>query len=182
NGAGKSTLLKLATGVAFPTSGEVEINGNIAALLELKAGFASDLTGRENIYLKGYILGCTKEEIATMESDIIEFAELGEYIDQPLRTYSSGMKVRLGFAVNVNTNPDILIVDEALSVGDKYFKAKCNNKIRSLVDSGVTVLFVSHSMNAVKEICERVIYLKKGRIVFDGPSKEAIAIYGKSKK
>jgi len=182
NGAGKSTLLKIVTGVTFPTSGEVTVNGTVAALLELTAGFSVEMTGRENIYLKGYILGYSKEEMRQMEDKIIDFAELGEYIDQPLRTYSSGMRTRLGFAINVNSEPDILVVDEALSVGDADFRKKCSAKIKDLVQGGVTVMFVSHSMGSVKELCDRVIYIKAGKVVFDGETEEAINTYKKKKK
>ena len=133
NGAGKSTMLKMITGVAFPTSGEVTVNGRVAALLELTAGFSDEMTGRENIYLKGYLLGLTDEYIRSIEERIIAFAELGDYIDQPVRTYSSGMKMRLGFAVNINTDPEILVVDEALSVGDASFKKKCKEAIAEMV-------------------------------------------------
>ena len=181
NGAGKSTLLKIVTGVTFPTSGEVEVNGTVAALLELTAGFSPEMTGRENIYLKGYILGYSKTEMQQMEDEIIEFAELGEYIDQPLRTYSSGMRMRLGFAINVNSNPQVLVVDEALSVGDAKFRKKCSEKIKDLAATGVTVLFVSHSMNSIKELCSRVLLIKKGELVFDGDVEEAIEKYSEKK-
>lgn len=182
NGAGKSTLLKMITGVTFPTEGEVEVNGKVAALLELTAGFSSEMTGRENIYLKGYVLGLSDKYIAEIEERVIEFAELGDYIDQPVRTYSSGMKMRLGFAINVNIEPDILVIDEALSVGDANFKKKCKNKIKSIIDSGTTVLYVSHSKDGVKEICSRAVYLKKGEIIYDGSVSEATALYEASKK
>lgn len=182
NGAGKSTILKMITGVAFPDSGEITVNGKVAALLELTAGFSMEMTGRENIYLKGYILGLEDSYIKTIEDDIIEFAELGDYIDQPVRTYSSGMKMRLGFAINVNIHPDVLVVDEALAVGDATFKNKCKNKIKEIINSGVTVLYVSHSANSVKEICQRAIFLKKGSVVFDGPTAETLKIYEESKK
>ena len=145
NGAGKSTVLKMITGVTFPDSGEIIVRGKVAALLELTAGFSPDMTGMENIYHKGYLLGLNDNEIKALENDIVAFADLGEYIDQPVRTYSSGMKMRLGFAININIKPDILVIDEALSVGDADFKKKCNNKIKELIGSGVTVLFVSHS-------------------------------------
>jgi len=182
NGAGKSTLLKIVTGVTFPTSGDVDVVGDVAALLELTAGFSAEMTGRENIYLKGYILGYSQEEIQKIEGKIIDFAELGDYIDQPLRTYSSGMRMRLGFAINVNTDPDILVVDEALSVGDAYFRKKCNAKIQELVKAGVTTLFVSHSMSNVKELCSRVLYIKQGKIVFDGNAEKAIETYNEKVK
>lgn len=181
NGAGKSTLLKMITGVTFPTEGEITVHGKVAALLELTAGFSLEMTGRENIYLKGYILGLKDEYIAQIEEKIIDFAQLGDYIDQPVRTYSSGMKMRLGFAINVNIDPDILVVDEALSVGDKKFKKKCKDKINEIIKSGVTVLFVSHSMDGVREICPRAVYLKKGRLIYDGPVDEALKVYAEDK-
>ncbi len=182
NGAGKSTLLKMITGVAFPDEGEIIVNGKVAALLELTAGFSMEMTGRENIYLKGYILGLEDEYIKQIEENIIEFAELGDYIDQPVRTYSSGMKMRLGFAINVNIEPDVLVVDEALAVGDATFKKKCKNKIKEIITAGTTVLYVSHSANSVKEICPRSIFLKKGTIIYDGPTEETLKIYEESKK
>lgn len=177
NGAGKSTILKHITGVAFPSEGEVVVNGKVAALLELTAGFSMEMTGRENIYLKGYILGLTDKEIKRLEERIIDFAELGDYIDQPVRTYSSGMKMRLGFAINVNIEPDVLVIDEALSVGDATFKKKCKQKIADTIKSGVTVLYVSHNAESVKELCSRAIYLKKGQLIFDGNVEEALKVY-----
>ena len=177
NGAGKSTLLKMITGVAFPDEGEIIVNGKVAALLELTAGFSMEMTGRENIYLKGYILGLEDDYIKTIEDNIIEFAELGDYIDQPVRTYSSGMKMRLGFAINVNIEPDILVVDEALAVGDNAFKKKCKAKIKEIINQGVTVLFVSHSAPSVQEICDRSIYLRNGQLIHDGPTGETLNIY-----
>ncbi len=177
NGAGKSTLLKMVTGVTFPTAGSVDVKGKVAALLELTAGFQNDMTGRENIYVKTALLGLTVKEAHEIESAIIEFAELGDYIDQPVRTYSSGMRVRLGFSININIRPDILVVDEALSVGDKNFKKKCKLKIQELIKQRITVLYVSHALDSVKEICSRAIYLKKGRLIFDGGVDEAIERY-----
>lgn len=178
NGSGKSTMLKTITGVAFPDEGNVEVKGMVAALLELTAGFSTEMTGRQNIYLKGYILGLSDGKIKEIEENIIDFAELGEYIDQPVRTYSSGMKMRLGFAINVNINPDILVVDEALSVGDAAFKVKCKNKIKEVIENeNITVLYVSHNAASVKEICPRSIYLKKGQIIFDGPTEETHLVY-----
>ena len=182
NGAGKSTLLKMITGVAFPDEGEIIVNGKVAALLELTAGFSMEMTGRENIYLKGYILGLEDDYIKTIEDNIIEFAELGDYIDQPVRTYSSGMKMRLGFAINVNIEPDVLVVDEALAVGDASFKKKCKNKIKEIIAAGTTVLYVSHSAASFKEICPRSIFLKKGTVIFDGPTEETLKVYEESKK
>lgn len=181
NGAGKSTILKHITGVAFPTEGEVEVHGKVAALLELTAGFSMEMTGRENIYLKGYILGLTDKEIKRIEERIVEFAELGDYIDQPVRTYSSGMKMRLGFAINVNIEPDVLVIDEALSVGDATFKKKCKQKIADTIKSGVTVLYVSHSAESVRELCTRAIYMKKGQLIFDGSVDEALKVYQEDK-
>lgn len=182
NGAGKSTLLKMITGVAFPDEGEITVDGKVAALLELTAGFSMEMTGRENIYLKGYILGLEDSYIKQIEEKIIEFAELGDYIDQPVRTYSSGMKMRLGFAINVNIEPDVLVVDEALSVGDATFKKKCKNKIKEIIANGTTVLYVSHNASSVKEICPRSIYLKKGTVIFDGPTDETLKVYEETKK
>lgn len=181
NGAGKSTLLKMITGVAFPTEGDVTVNGRVAALLELTAGFSDEMTGRENIYLKGYLLGLTDKMIEAIEGNIIEFAELGEYIDQPVRTYSSGMKMRLGFAININTKPDILVIDEALSVGDANFKRKCKNKIKELISESTTVIYVSHSADSVREVCTRAIYLKLGKVIFDGDVETALETYEKIK-
>ncbi len=182
NGAGKSTVLKMITGVAFPTEGEVQVNGKVAALLELTAGFSTEMTGRENIYLKGYILGLSDAYIKEIEPRIIDFAELGDYIDQPVRTYSSGMKMRLGFAINVNIDPDILVVDEALSVGDASFRKKCRNKISDIISTGTTVLYVSHNPTSVAEICQRAIYLKKGKVMFDGSVDEAFTLYQDAKE
>lgn len=180
NGAGKSTILKMITGVSFPSEGEVDVHGRVSALLELSAGFNPEFTGRENIYLKCNIMGMNEKEIKQVEEPIIEFAELGDYIDQPVRTYSSGMKARLGFAINSNIEPEILIIDEALSVGDKAFRRKCKAKVSEIMSSGdVTLLFVTHSNNFAKEFCERGIVLKKGVLQFDGPIDEAIEFYEK---
>ncbi|MBQ4595453.1 MAG: ABC transporter ATP-binding protein, partial [Firmicutes bacterium] len=144
NGAGKSTILKMITEVSWPTSGEITVNGRVSALLELTAGFNPEFTGRENIYLKCNIMGMSDEEVKKVEQEMIDFANLGDYIDQPVRTYSSGMKARLGFAININIEPEILIVDEALSVGDKAFRIKCRRKIREIRRRGdVTFLFVT---------------------------------------
>jgi len=181
NGAGKSTMLKMITGVTYPTSGNIAVRGKVAALLELTAGFSSEMTGRENIYLKGYILGLSDKYIRAIEPNIIEFAELGDYIDQPVRTYSSGMKMRLGFAININIEPDILVIDEALSVGDTSFKKKCKEQINEIIKTGVTVLFVSHSPESVIEICKRAIFLKHGCILFDGSVEDALGVYERSK-
>ena len=180
NGAGKSTVLKMITGVTYPTSGEIDVDGRVSALLELTAGFDPEMTGRENIYLKGQLSGLRDEEIAELENEIIEFADIGEYMDQPVRSYSSGMKARLGFAVNVNIRPEILIVDEALSVGDKNFRNKCLNKVNSIIEKdNVTLLFVTHSTGTAREFCKRGIVMVSGKIVFDGDINEDIEIYNK---
>lgn len=178
NGAGKSTVLKMITGVVFPTSGKITVNGRVSALLELSSGFDAEFTGRENIYLKGHILGLTDEEIKALEDTIVDFAELGDYIDQPVRTYSSGMKSRLGFAINVNIQPEILIVDEALSVGDNAFKTKCRDTVNGIIEkNNVTLLFVTHQTAVAAEFCKRGIVMKNGKIVFDGEINEAIEYY-----
>ncbi|MBR2706521.1 MAG: ABC transporter ATP-binding protein [Mogibacterium sp.] len=178
NGAGKSTILKMVTGVAFPTEGEVYVDGKVSALLELGAGFDGESTGRENIHFKCSLMGMSEEEIAAVEDDIIAFADIGEYIDQPLRSYSSGMKARLGFAISVNSQPDILIVDEALSVGDKVFKKKCKEKVAEIMsDENVTLLFVTHSLPTARDFCKRGIVLEKGKKLFDGDIEEAIKFY-----
>lgn len=178
NGAGKSTLLKMITGVTFPTEGTIEVNGRVSALLELTAGFDLEFTGRENIYFRGQLMGLSKKEVAEIEDTIVDFADLGVYIDQPVRTYSSGMRARLGFAINANIKPEILIVDEALSVGDQDFKLKCNHKINDIVREGnATFLFVTHSTKMAKNFCKRGIVLKKGSIVFDGDIDSAIEFY-----
>lgn len=183
NGAGKSTILKMITGVTFPTSGTIEVNGRVSALLELTSGFDPEFTGRENIYLKGQLLGISNQEIKELEQEIINFAELEEYIDQPVRTYSSGMKARLGFSINVNIRPEILIVDEALSVGDEEFKNKCTTKVNEIIQKdNVTLLFVTHSTNMAKEFCKRGIVMEKGKLKFDGNIDEAITRYEKTVK
>ncbi len=178
NGAGKSTVLKMITGVVFPTDGDILVNGRVSALLELSSGFDQEFTGRENIYLKGHILGLSENEIKALEDTIIEFSELGDYIDQPVRTYSSGMKSRLGFAINVNIKPEILIVDEALSVGDNAFKTKCRKIVNEIIEKdNVTLLFVTHQTAVAEEFCKRGIVMKNGKIVFDGPVAEASEYY-----
>ena len=178
NGAGKSTLLKMITQVTYPTSGEITVNGRVSALLELTAGFDSEFTGIENIEFRGHLLGLKDSEIKKLIPKVEEFAELGEYMYQPVRTYSSGMKARLGFAINVNINPEILIVDEALSVGDVSFKRKCLDKVRELLDrEGITFLFVTHSTAVAGEFCKRGIVMRKGKLRFDGDIKEAITFY-----
>lgn len=183
NGAGKSTILKMITGVTFPTTGEILVNGRVSALLELSSGFDPEFTGRENIYLKGQLLGLKNKEIQEVEEEIINFAQLGDYIDQPLRTYSSGMKARLGFSINVNIKPEILIVDEALSVGDEEFKNKCIKKINSIMqDEEVTLLFVTHATGVAREFCSRGILMQDGKLTFDGEIEEAIIKYNNTIK
>jgi teichoic acid transport system ATP-binding protein len=180
NGAGKSTIVKMITGVAYPTTGNIVVDGRVSALLELTAGFDSEMTGRENIYLRSQLLGIKDEETAKREDDIVDFAELEEYIDQPVRTYSSGMKARLGFAINVNIEPEIFIVDEALSVGDTAFKNKCVQKVREIIEQDdVTLLFVTHAASTAKEFCRRGIVLKDGRKVCDTDIDSAVIEYDK---
>ena len=168
NGAGKSTLLKLLTGVAFPTSGEIEINGRLASMLELGSGFNPELTGMENIYFNGSLNGLTKEEIDGKLKDILEFADIGNFIEQPVKNYSSGMFARLAFAVAINV--DILIVDEILSVGDVGFQVKCMEKFNEFKKKGKTILYVSHGLGTVKKFCDRAIWLQKGEVIDDGNS------------
>lgn len=168
NGAGKSTLLQVITGVLQPTEGRVVVRGRIAALLELGSGFNPEFTGRENVYLNGAILGLTKTEIDARFDDIAAFADIGDFIDQPVKTYSSGMMVRLAFSVNVFVDPDILIVDEALSVGDVFFQQKCQHHLNKLRDRGITLFFVSHSIATVRSLCNRAIFLDGGGLIEDG--------------
>lgn len=180
NGAGKSTALKIITGVCHPTHGRVTVHGRVSALLELSAGFDQQLSGRENIAFRGQLWGLSDAEIKELEPDIVEFAELGDYIDQPMRTYSSGMKARLGFAFASSIKPDILVVDEALSVGDRRFSKKCLARVHEIMsDKHVTVLFVTHSSSSAKEFCKRGIVLEKGKQIFEGDIKSAIEFYEK---
>ncbi len=183
NGAGKSTILKMITEVTYPTEGEITINGRVSALLELTSGFDPEFTGRENIYLKGQILGVDNEEIQKLESTIVDFAELEEYIDQPVRTYSSGMKARLGFSINVNIEPEILIVDEALSVGDEQFRRKCLKKINELLqEKNITLLYVTHATKSAKDFCKRGMVMQLGKEIFDGDIEKAMEVYENSIK
>lgn len=180
NGAGKSTLLKMITEVVFPTSGNITVNGTVSAMLELTSGFDPEFTGRENIYLKARLMGLKEDYIKSVEQDIINFAELDAYIDQPVRTYSSGMRARLGFAVNANVKPEILVIDEALSVGDINFQKKCKIKIDEIVSQKhVTVLLVTHSIDTALEFAKRGMVLKDGKLVFDGTIKKAVDEYNK---
>jgi len=180
NGSGKSTLLKIITNVLTPTSGSVNVDGKITALLELGAGFNPELSGEENIYLSASIMGFTKEEISRKYNEILDFSEIGEFINQPIKTYSSGMKARLGFALAINVEPEILIVDEALSVGDVAFARKCYAKIEHMCkDKSITVLFVSHSSSVIKQLCTRAIMLHNGNLVIDGKAKDVVNLYDK---
>lgn len=164
NGSGKSTLLQMICGTLTPTSGYVQTNGRIAALLELGSGFNPEFTGRENVYLNGAILGLSKEEIDTRYNDIVAFADIGDFIEQPIKTYSSGMVVRLAFSVNIMSGPEIMVVDEALAVGDMMFQAKCMTALKRLQDKGATVLFVSHDISSIKSLCSQAVYLEKGTL------------------
>jgi len=177
NGSGKSTLLKLITGVAHPSSGKITVNGRISALLELGAGFNPEYTGIENAYLNGAMIGFTKEEMDEKIDDIVSFADIGDFIYQPVKTYSSGMFARLAFAVAISVDPDILIVDEALSVGDAFFQAKCFKKMDELKKSGKTILFVSHDMGSVIKYCNRAIIIDHGTKLEEGPAEEMVNVY-----
>lgn len=179
NGSGKSTILKIITGVLNPTEGEIEVNGRISALLELGAGFNMEYTGIENVYLNGTMLGFSKEEIDAKLDDILGFADIGDFVYQPVKTYSSGMFVRLAFAIAINVEPEILIVDEALSVGDVFFQAKCFRKINEIKDSGTTILLVTHDMGSIIKYCDRVVLLNKGNFVDYGAPGEMVDLYKK---
>lgn len=177
NGAGKSTLLKVISRITEPTDGKIEFYGKISSMLEVGTGFNRELTGRENIYLNGAILGMTRAEIDAKFDDILEFSEVGKFIDTPVKRYSSGMFVRLAFAVASHLEPDILLVDEVLAVGDTRFQKKCIQKMRSIADSGKTILFVSHQMNTIRQLCDRVIVLKEGKVIYDGEVEGGIRLY-----
>lgn len=177
NGSGKSTILKIITGVLTPTEGEVKVDGRISALLELGAGFNMEYSGLENVYLNGTMIGFSKEEIDARLDDILEFADIGDFIHQPVKTYSSGMFVRLAFAVAINIDPEILVVDEALSVGDVFFQAKCYHKFEEFKKQGKTILFVSHDLSSVSKYCDRVILLNKGVKLDEGSPKQMVDLY-----
>ncbi len=177
NGSGKSTLLKLMTKIIYPTKGTVETNGKLTSLLELGAGFHPDFTGRENIYFNASIFGLTKSEIDKRLNDIIEFSELGDFIDHPIRTYSSGMYMRLAFSVAINVDAEILLIDEILAVGDQHFQEKCFNKLTELKNSDKTIVIVTHSLDNVKKLCTRAIWIKDGHVEMDDEPNKVIEKY-----
>lgn len=177
NGSGKSTLLKLMTQIIFPNKGTIETHGKLTSLLELGAGFHPDFSGRENIYFNSSIFGLTKKEIDSRLEQIIEFSELGELIDNPVRTYSSGQYMRLAFSVAINVDAEILLIDEILSVGDQHFQEKCFNKMRELKKEGKTMVFVTHSMESVRNLCDRAIWLYDGKVRMDGNTNEVVDEY-----
>ena len=177
NGSGKSTLLKLMTQIIFPNKGTIETHGKLTSLLELGAGFHPDFSGRENIYFNSSIFGLTKKEIDSRLDQIIEFSELGELIDNPVRTYSSGQYMRLAFSVAINVDAEILLIDEILSVGDQHFQEKCFNKMRELKKEGKTMVFVTHSMESVRYLCDRAIWLYNGKVRMDGNTNEVVNEY-----
>jgi lipopolysaccharide transport system ATP-binding protein len=177
NGAGKSTLLKILSRITAPTSGSIKINGRVGSLLEVGTGFHPELTGRENVYLNGAILGMSKKEVSQKMEEIVEFAEMSQFIDTPVKRYSSGMTVRLAFSVAAHLEPEILIVDEVLAVGDAEFQNKCIGKMENVADHGRTILFVSHSMNVIRNLCTRGILIDEGSVAFDGDIHDATALY-----
>ena len=177
NGSGKSTLLKLMTKIIYPDSGKITTNGKLTSLLELGAGFHPDFSGRENIYFNASIFGLTRKEIDARLNDIIEFSELGEFIDNPVRTYSSGMYMRLAFSVAINVDAEILLIDEILSVGDQHFQEKCYNKMTELKEQGKTMVFVTHSLDVVKKLCTRAVWLYNGEIKMDGDTEQVVDEY-----
>lgn len=179
NGAGKSTLLKVVSGVYKPTTGTVEVNGKISPMIELGAGFDPELTARENIYLNGAILGYSEEFLEQKFDDIVEFSELKDFLDVPIKNFSSGMVAKLAFSISTIVNPEVLIVDEILSVGDIKFQEKSKNKMMSMIEGGTTVLYVSHSIDSIKELCSKVIWLDHGKIVKMGDTKEICDEYYK---
>ena len=177
NGSGKSTLLKLMTKIIYPNKGKIIINGKLTSLLELGAGFHPDFSGRENIYFNASIFGLTRKQIDDRLEQIIEFSELRDFIDNPVRTYSSGMFMRLAFAVAINVDADILLVDEILSVGDQHFQEKCINKMKQLKEEGKTMVFVTHSLDSARELCDRAVWLSNGVLKLDGKTDEVIEKY-----
>lgn len=177
NGAGKSTLLKLIAGVSQPTTGSISVSGRVVPLIELGAGFHPELTGLENIYLNGVILGFSEKEIKDRVSDIVSFAEIPDFIDVPVKFYSSGMYIRLAFSVAIFVNPEILLLDEVLAVGDRAFQKKCLRKMDEFKQRGVTMILVSHSQKAINEFCTRVLYLKQGELIYDGAVDKGLELY-----
>ncbi|MDQ1214272.1 ABC transporter ATP-binding protein [Pantoea anthophila] len=182
NGAGKSTLLKLMTRIILPTSGVITLKGTFSSLLEVGAGFHQDLSGWENIFLSGAILGMSRQEVKSKIDEIIDFSEVGEFIDQPVKYYSSGMYLRLAFSIGVHLKSDVLVIDEAISVGDASFQNKCIKKINEIKKQGKTIAFVSHDADQVLAICEKAIVLEHGQLVFDGATQEAIEFYNRHSK
>ena len=179
NGSGKSTILKIITGVLSPTTGTAEVSGNISALLELGAGFNSEYTGLENIYMNGTMMGFSREEMQRRMDDILRFADIGDFVNQPVKTYSSGMFVRLAFALAINVDPEILIVDEALSVGDVFFQAKCYRRMEEMMQNGTTILMVSHDMGSIIKYCDKVVLLNRGHFVAQGEAGKMVDLYKK---
>lgn len=180
NGAGKTSILKLLAQITKPTTGNIQVNGKLSALIELGAGFHPDLSGRENVYLNGVILGLKRDEIKKLYDEIVEFSELEQFIDTPLKRYSSGMAVRLGFAVAASIQPDILLVDEVLAVGDTSFRLKCMQKIDKLLGTGTSLIFVSHNMDLVKAVCKKSIYLDHGQVIYYGDTNKAVDVYSRA--
>ncbi|MBR1817821.1 MAG: ABC transporter ATP-binding protein, partial [Bacilli bacterium] len=181
NGSGKSTLLKLMTKIYYPTKGQIITHGKVTSLLELGAGFHQDFTGRENIYFNAAIFGLTKQEIDKRLDTIIEFSELGDFIDNPVRTYSSGMYMRLAFSIAINVDADILLIDEILAVGDQHFQEKCFAKLQELKESDKTIVIVTHNLDQVKSLCTRGIWIDEGKIAFDGDPSKAVEEYLKKR-
>ena len=179
NGSGKSTILKIITGVLTPTTGQVDVEGKISALLELGAGFNMDYTGIENIYMNGTMMGYSRKEMDEKLQDILDFADIGDFVYQPVKTYSSGMFVRLAFALNINVEPEILIVDEALSVGDVFFQAKCYRKMEEIKQRGTTILMVTHDMGSIIKYCDKVVLLNKGEFIAEGEPGRMVDLYKK---
>lgn len=177
NGSGKSTLLKTIAGVLSPTNGSIEVNGTIAPLIELGAGFDPNLSARENVFLNGAVLGKSRKEMRALFDNIIDFAELWEFVDTPIKNFSSGMLARLGFAIATSFMPDVLIVDEILSVGDHLFQQKCEKRMREIIDHGATVVFVSHDIEQVRQLCSRVVWISRGELVMDGITEEVCNKY-----
>lgn len=177
NGSGKSTLLKLLNKIIYPEKGTIEINGKVSSMIELGAGFNTDFTGRENIYFNASMYGLGKKEVDPIINDIIEFSELGEFIETPVRTYSSGMYMRLAFSIAVNVQAEILLIDEILAVGDSHFQNKCLEKMKELKRLGKTMVFVSHSVEQVKSFCDRALWIKSGKLALDGPTDEVLKEY-----